>query len=391
MNLLKLIGAEHQTGCQAYQPVHCVRFRIFPSWCPRPGELWQHSYVTPSLLSSILSAKYVNAVPLYRQEQAFAGSGIEISRQNMVNWIIKVSDLYLHKYYDVMHEKLQEQKYMHADETPVQVNKEKEPGNKKQYMWVYRTKPLMMARRLFFMIIVLAAEQNTAVIFSAASAERLQRMAVKLATNLHERTRHGSKLQDAGCTRGVNLWMQLKLTKTESHRRYWQKKAAARISRIFHENNKLGDLPAEERLRKRESDIKPLADEFFSWVKSARESVLPHSSTGEAFSYALNQEPFLRVFLSDPYVTMENSAAERAIRPFTTGGKNRVMIDTLNGAEACAAAYSTVETAKADNLNIYKYPDYLLTELPKYIHDLETKIPEKLFPWSSGFTAELRK
>ena len=136
-----------------------------------------------------------------------------------------------------MHEKLQEQKYIHADETPVQVNKEKEPGNKKQYMWVYRTKPLMMARRLFFMIIALAAE-------------------LKLTTNLHERTRHGSKLQDAGCTRGVNLWMQLKLTKTESHRRYWQKKAAARISRIFHENNKLGDLPAEERLRKRESGIR---------------------------------------------------------------------------------------------------------------------------------------
>jgi hypothetical protein len=219
VNLLKLIGAEHQTGCQAYQPVHCVRFRVFPSWCPRPAELRQHSYVTPSPLSSILSAKYVNAVPLYRQQQAFAGSGIEISRENMVN-------------------------------------KEKEPGNKKQYMWVYRAKPLMMARRLFFMIIVLAAEQNTAVIFSAASAERLQRMAVKLATNLHERTRHGSKLQDAGCTRGVNLWMQLKLTKTESHRRYWQKKAAARISRIFHENNKLGDLPAEERLRKRESGIR---------------------------------------------------------------------------------------------------------------------------------------
>ncbi len=53
------------------------------------------------------------------------------------------------------------------------------------------------------------------------------------------------------------------------------KMAAARISKIFHENNRLGDLPAEETLRKRQSDIKPLVDEFFSWVKS----VLPHSST----------------------------------------------------------------------------------------------------------------
>lgn len=61
----------------------------------------------------------------------------------------------------------------------------------------------------------------------------------------------------------------------------------------------------------------------------------------------MNQEPFLRVFLSDPYVTMENSAAERAIRPFTTGRKNRVMIDTPNGAEASAVVYSIAETAKA--------------------------------------------
>ena len=68
-----------------------------------------------------------------------------------------------------------------------------------------------------------------------------------------------------------------------------------------------------------------------------------------------------------------------------------VMIDTLNGAEASTVVYSTLETAKANNLYIYKYLDYLLTELPKYIHDLETKIPEKLFSWSSGFPAELRK
>lgn len=56
------------------------------------------------------------------------------------------------------------------------------------------------------------------------------------------------------------------------------------------------------------------------------------------------------------------------------------MIDTPNGVEASPVVYSIVETAKANNLNIYKYLDYLLTELPKYIHDLETMIPEKLFP-----------
>jgi type III secretion system FlhB-like substrate exporter len=67
------------------------------------------------------------------------------------------------------------------------------------------------------------------------------------------------------------------------------------------------------------------------------------------------------------------------------------MIDTPKGADASAVVYSIVETAKANNLNIYKYLDYLLTEMPKYIHDLDEEIPEKLFPWSPDFPSELRK
>jgi hypothetical protein len=169
------------------------------------------------------------------------------------------------------------------------------------------------------------------------------------------------------------------------------KMAVSKISTIFHENKKLNDLPAEERLRRRQSEIKPLVDDFYTWVRSEKDNVLPHSQTGEAFTYALNQEKFLRVFLSDPNVSMDNSAAERSIRPFTTGRKNWVMIDTPKGADASAVVYSIVETAKANNLNIYKYLDYLLTELPKYIHDLDKEIPEKLFPWSPDFPSELRK
>ena len=267
---------------------------------PRPSELWQHSYVTPSLLSSILSAKYVNAVPLYRQEQAFAGSGIEISRQNMVNWIIKVSDLYLHKYYDVMHEKLQEQKYIHADETPVQVNKEKEPGNKKQYMWVYRTEPLMDGPQIVLYDYRPGRRAENCGDFLSSFSGTITADGYEACHKLARE--NASRFKAAGCRVHARCKFMdaVKADKDGKSPPVLAKMAAARISRIFHENNKLGDLPAEERLRKRQSDIKPLVDEFFSWVKSVRESVLPHSSTGEAFTYALNQEPFLRVFLSDP-------------------------------------------------------------------------------------------
>ena len=86
---------------------------------------------------------------------------------------------------------------------------------------------------------------------------------------------------------------------------------------------------------------------------------------------------------------MSNNTAEQAIRPLTVGRKNWVMIDSIRGAHASACIYSLAETAKANNLKTYDYFRYLLTELPKCIHDLETEIPESLFPWSPEFPKEL--
>ena len=89
---------------------------------------------------------------------------------------------------------------------------------------------------------------------------------------------------------------------------------------------------------------------------------------GEAFNYAFNQEKYLRVFLEDGDVPMDNNASERAIRGFCIGKKNWVMIDTISGAKASAVIYSIAETAKANDLKPYDYFEHLLTEIPKLIN-----------------------
>ncbi len=141
----------------------------------------------------------------------------------------------------------------------------------------------------------------------------------------------------------------------------------------------------------RKTVIKPLVDDFFNWAIDCKVIVDSSSALGKAISYALNQEKYLRVFLSDSNVPLDNNSAEQAIRPFTAGRKNWVMIDTMRGADASAVLYSITETAKANNLKIYDYLVYLLTELPKYIHDLSTEVPEHLYPWSENFPKELFK
>ena len=141
--------------------------------------------------------------------------------------------------------------------------------------------------------------------------------------------------------------------------------------------------------KERQKKIKPLVDKYFEWIRQNQGIIDPGSQTGKAFTYSLNQEKYLRTFLEDPNLSMDNNTAERAIRPFTLGRKNWVMIDTLKGADASAVLYSIAETSRANGLKSYDYFRYLLTELPKYIHDLETDIPEHLYPWSEDFPKEL--
>jgi hypothetical protein len=87
----------------------------------------------------------------------------------------------------------------------------------------------------------------------------------------------------------------------------------------------------------------------------------------------------------------DNSATERAIRPFTVGRANWHIIDTVHGAEASAMVYSLVETAKANKLKIYEYLKHLLTEIPKHMDDTSLDFLEDLLPWSENLPEECRK
>ena len=167
--------------------------------------------------------------------------------------------------------------------------------------------------------------------------------------------------------------------------------AVDRINRIYHEDNKLKGLGEQEKLKQRKEKVAPLVDEFFTWVKRYRENVSRESETGKGSTYALNQESYLREFLKDARIPLDNNAVERAIRPFTVGRKNWIMIDTIKGAQASAVLYSIVETCKANDIKIYEYIRYLLEELPKTIHDLTVEVPDRLLPWSKELPDNIYK
>ena len=123
-------------------------------------------------------------------------------------------------------------------------------------------------------------------------------------------------------------------------------------------------------------------DAYFAWVKLKYKQVTHNNTIGKALAYSIHQEDYLRVFLSDGNIPMDNNYAEQAIRPFTVGRKNFVLIESSRGAKASAILYSLVETAKANNLNTFEYFNLLLTEIPRHMDDKDLRFLDDLLPWS---------
>ena len=357
---------------------------------PHPQALLRGSLVSPSLEAAVMNAKYVNAVPLYRQEQEFGRCGLHISRQNMANWTIQCADRYLAVLYDCLHEKLYGYHVLQADETPVLVNKDGRPAGAKSYMWVYRTGRMYTERQ-----IVLYEYQKTR--NASHPREFLKDFNGVCVTDgyqvYHTIECEREDLRIAGCwsharRRFDEAVKALPKQKQKDSRAYL---ALTMIQAIYREEKQLKDLPAEERKNRRQLSVKPLVEAYFAWVRENLPKVPQKSKTWEGFNYSLNQEKYLKVFLDDGEVPMDNNAAEQSIRGFCIGKKNWVMIDTIAGAKSSAIIYSIAETAKANNLKPYDYFEYLLTEIPKHLDDTGRSFLDDLLPWSPGLPANCRK
>ena len=357
---------------------------------PHPQALLRGSLVSPSLEAAVMNAKYVNAVPLYRQEQEFGRCGLHISRQNMANWTIQCADRYLAVLYDYLHEKLYGYHVLQADETPVLVNKDGRPAGSKSYMWVYRT-----GRMYTECQIVLYEYQRTR--NASHPREFLKDFSGVCVTDgyqvYHTIEEEREDLKIAGCwsharRRFDEAVKALPKAKQKDSRAYL---ALTMIQAIYREEKLLKDLPAEERMIRRQLSVKPLVEAYFIWVRENLPKVPQKSRTWEGFNYSLNQEKYLKVFLDDGEVPMDNNAAEQSIRGFCIGKKNWVMIDTVAGAKSSAIIYSIAETAKANNLKPYDYFEYLLTEIPKHLDGTDRGFLDDLLPWSPSLPENCRK
>ena len=280
-----------------------------------------------------------------------------------------------------------------CDETPVEVVNDGRSAGSKSYMWVHITGELSTGPK-----VVLYEYQKTR---SSDHPKAFYKdfkgiLVTDGLEQYHKTARETEGLVNANCWTHarrdyVNAIKAMNKDNPEAIKRSTAYQALARIGAIYKPEEGLKALSPKERLKERQSSIRPLVEEYFTWIKKVLFSVPPKSKTADGIRYSINQEEYLRVFLTDGEVAIDNSASERALRDFTIGRKNWVTINTPRGAEASAVIYSITQTAKLNGLNVYYYIKYLLEQLVLLKDEdgnIEQSALEPLMPWSKTLPAD---
>jgi transposase len=387
---LKIIPAEVKVVkhvCYVYGCRRCERNEIHTpivtAHMPRPVQ--SKSIASPSILSYIMTQKYVESLPLYRQEQQFARLGVFLSRQTMANWMLHGAHTWLELLYRRMHEHLLQEKILHADETSFQVLRE--PGRKaddKSYLWLYRTGASGPPIVLYEYQPSRTGDHPKA--FLAGFSGYLQ---VDGYSGYH-------KVADAtlvGCWAHARRKFDEALQALPDGKR--TKTVAARegldfCNRLYAVERELKEVSPKERHKVRMEQSRPILDAFLAWLQQQKSRALPQSLFGKAITYCLNQWDKLVAFLEDGRLEIDNNRGERSIKPFVIGRKNWLFANTPRGAKASAIIYSILETAKENQLHPANYLTYLFERLPNLQDPKDPVALDILLPWSPAIPLTCR-
>lgn len=341
---------------------------------PMKPQIIPKSMATPGLLAHIAVCKYEDSLPLYRQEGIFNRCDIDISRATLARWMISCGNS-LMPLLNLMREQALDCGYLQCDETTIQVLKEaNRPAESKSYMWV-------MASVSSDKKVVLYEYRTTR---SGKTAEQLlEGFNGYLQSDGYKGYNQVGK--KAGITH-IGCWAHVR-------RKYFEAvKAApknqkdgiavemlAYIRMLYKIEEKYGYLSPPERLHERQSRARPILDKIKNLIDGNIAHIPPKSATGKALNYTLSEWPKLVRYLDDSRLRIDNNFVENKIRPFCVGRKNWLFADTPAGADASAALYSIIVTAKANGIDAYTYLRQLFDKLPA-----ATKLEdyEALLPWN---------
>jgi transposase len=339
-----------------------------------PAAIIPRSITSPGLLATILTSKFCDHLPFYRQEEIFARDGLDLSRQDMSNWAIKVGQAAEGLMVE-LEKRLLACEFIQMDETTLQVLGEPERNNtRKSYMWLARGGPPGQRIVLYRYVPTRAATHPAT--FLSGYKGYLQTDGYEA----YETAIAGTGIRHVGCWAHARRKFDeaAKASKTPG----LASEGLALIRKLYILEKDLrsawesGALTPADFGTRRKAAAEMILEELRAWLLDRADRVLPSSLVGKAIAYTLGQWDKLVNYLDRADITPDNNACENAIRPFVLGRKNWLFSGSPAGAKASCTIYSLIETAKANGLKPWDYLCQLCTDLPLTSPDhLETLLP----------------
>ena len=338
----------------------------------KPAQPIEKSIASPGLLSQIVTHKYCDGLPLYRQSNTvFKRLGLELDTTSMANWMIKCGQL-VQPLINLAYEKLRMSGLLFMDETVLQVLKEKERSAAQQSrMWIMTNNTAHHRMVLFHY-----------------SPTREARVAHELLDDFN-----GALMTD-----GYGVYDNVTKTKELTHlgcwahaRRYFKdasdaqpkgasgkpEQALSYIQKLFRLEGQIKTATTTEKYQSRQQVSIPILAALKTWLDKSLKHPVKSAKLSRALTYLNNQWPKLIRYTENGAWPIDNNLAENCIRPFVIGRKNWLFAATAEGAKASANLYSLVETAKANGLEPSAYLKAIFTLLPqaKTVEEIEVLLP----------------
>lgn len=373
---------EHVRERLACQPIEFfVRREVFPQYACRPCErivaeavppaILDRSQADPSLLAQVTIAKYLDHLPLYRQEGIYERSGVALSRSTLAEWIGAVG-VALQPLVDAMRRELLNCPVLHADETPVA---QLDPGagkTKRAYLFAYRN-----------------AVEAPIVVFDycpSRSGEHARRFLGDWKGALMVDDYVGYKASFANdSVIEIGCWAHARRKFVDLHKASASTLAAEAIERIgllYRIEREAAELDAEARTRWRQKHAVPVLDALHEWLRALHPKVLGNSGAAKAVEYCLKRWPALSRYVEDGRYPIDNNPIENAIRPVALGRKNWLFAGSETAGRRAAAIMSLLATAKANGREPHAWLSDVLERLPTTKdRDIGSLLPHR---WSAA-------
>ena len=320
----------------------------------------------PGLLAYVVVSKFVEHMPLYRQQDELARANILISRSTLCGWLEQCAQLFK-PLVELMHKEVLKSQVIQGDETPVPVLDRSRDSTRKGYIWSTigdRAHPY-------------TTFHYTDSRSRDGPAEFLKGYAGYLQTDAYA-SYESVVNASAGKIIAVGCWAHVRREFFDA--RHNQPREVhyvlGLIAQLYDVEDEVRGRSDQERLVARQERSVPVLKRLEAYLREQKGLALPKSQFGKAINYALNQWEALLLYASEGRLEIDNNSSERTLRPCAIGRKNWMFFGSDRGGETGAILMSILGGAKRHGIEPFEYVRQLLIALSSADADLRSLLPD---------------